>query len=67
MVAEHVVAAMGGDPAGHRSLYGHRTQHGKGDPQRPPRGEAAVGEHPVIADGDPKPGDGVQDYSDDQV
>ena len=57
VVAEHVVAAMGGHPAGHRSLDGHRAQHGEGDLQGPPRREAAVGEQPVEADCDPEAGD----------
>ena len=67
VVAKHVVAPMGGHPAGHRALNCHGAKDSENDLRRPTRSEAAVGEQPVEPDGDPKAGDHVEDESDHDV
>ena len=67
LVGEAVVLAMRGDPFDHRPLDGHRAEHGQQRSHRAAGLEAAVGEQPVIADGDAQPGERVGDREHDQV
>jgi hypothetical protein len=66
-VAEAVVLAVGGDPLDNGSLDGGRSEHGEQRAQRASGLEAAVGEQPVVADGDPHDGQQVADGQNDQV
>ena len=67
MVGEAVVLAVGGGPFDHRPLDGHRAEHGEQRSHRARGLEAAVGEQPVIADGDAEPGEHVGDREHEQV
>jgi hypothetical protein len=49
------MTAVDGDPADDLTLEAHRPGDGQHDPERRRRGEAAVGEQTVEADGHPKP------------
>ncbi len=67
MIAVHVVAPVGGHPAGQGALHGHGAQDGQGDLEGPARSEAAVGEQAVEPDRDPEAGEEVEDQGDDEV
>jgi len=67
LVAEHVVAAVVGDPPGHRALDGEAAGHGKADAQRALGLERAMREVAVVADGDAVPADRVEDDRDQDV
>ena len=62
-----MVLAVGGDPFDHRPLDRHRAEHGEQRPHRARGLEAAVGEQPVVADGDAQPGQRVGDREHDEV
>jgi hypothetical protein len=66
-VGERVVLAVVGNPVDHRSLQGHRAQHGERVAQPRPRLKGAVGEEAVEADGHANRGQHVHDGEDRQV
>ena len=62
-----VVLAVVGDPGDHGALDGHRAEPREDVLRRLVGSEGAVGEHPVVADGDPRRGDQVHDAEQGQV
>ena len=67
LVGETMVLAMGRDPLDHRPLDRHRAEHREHGAHRAARLEAAMGEQPVVADGDAQPRQEVHDRQHDQV
>ena len=66
-VGELVVLAVGGHPVDHRSLGGGGTERGEAGTHEAVALEAAVGQQPVKADGDPRAHDHVAERQDQQV
>ena len=66
-VGERMMTPVDRDPADDVALEAHRPRDGQRDPQRGRRGEAAVGEQAVEADGHPEPREQVERYREQDV
>jgi hypothetical protein len=67
LIAEHVMATMGGHPTNHRSFQSHRSGYGEGDLQASPGDKASMAEEPMKPDRDPEPGKEIENRGHHQI